>query len=69
MTAIELLIKLTVKDDDMTVPSARLLLVPKAPVTTFQTGGVAVEVVVKLIATETGIARLHSSKLVKKPWG
>lgn len=57
--------KLTVEDDDVSVSSARLLLVPEAPVTTLQTGGVAVEMIVELVAAETGVARLHSGKLEK----
>lgn len=47
----------------MTVSSTWLLLVPEAPVTALQTGGVSMEMVVELVATETGVARLNSSKL------
>lgn len=54
---------LTVKDDDPAISSAGLRVVPEAHVVALHVGRLATAALVHLIATETGVPRLHSGKL------
>lgn len=54
---------LTVKDDDPAISSAGLRVVPEAHVVALHARRLATAALVHLIATETGVPRLHSGKL------
>lgn len=56
-------VTLTVENDDPAVAPTRLVVVAKANVVTLHARGLAVVLQVHLVATETGISRLHTSQL------
>jgi len=54
---------LTVEDDHPSVATAGLGVVPEAHVVALHAGGLHVVAQVQLVATETGVARLHPCQL------